>query len=59
MVAKKLKQYSTLAKIIKYSSSIRAIEELGSALNCHVYYADVGSTKEKDEIQQRWGQKVD
>ena len=38
-----------------YSSSIETIEELGEALNCYMYYADVGSAKEKDEIQQRWG----
>jgi superfamily II DNA helicase RecQ len=23
-------------------------------LNCHMYYAEVGSAKEKDEIQQQW-----
>ena len=24
-------------------------------MNCHTYYADVGNSKEKDEIQQQWG----
>jgi superfamily II DNA helicase RecQ len=55
LVVEKLKQYPSLAKIIVYSSSIDTIKELGSALDCHMYYADVGSDKEKDEIQWRWG----
>jgi superfamily II DNA helicase RecQ len=55
LVAEKLEQYPSPAKIIVYSSSIETIKGLGSALNCHMYYADVGSDKEKDEIQQRWG----
>jgi RecQ family ATP-dependent DNA helicase len=55
LVAEKLEQYPSPAKIIVYSSNIDTIKELGGALNCHMYYADVGSDKEKDEIQQRWG----
>jgi hypothetical protein len=45
-----LKQYLALAKIIVYSNSIKTIKELGSkeALNCYIYFANVGSTKEKD-----------
>jgi superfamily II DNA helicase RecQ len=54
LVAKKLEQYPSPAKIIVYSSCIDTIKELGAALNCHTYYADVGSTKEKDKIQQQW-----
>lgn len=50
LVAKKLEQYLSLAKIIVYSSSIKTIKELGSELNCYIYYIDVGSAKEKDEI---------
>jgi len=55
LVAEKLEQYPAPAKIIVYSSSIETIKELGSkeALNCHTYYADVGSTEEKDQTQQR------
>jgi hypothetical protein len=49
-VAEKLEQYLSLAKIIVYSNSINTIKELGSALNCHMYYVDVRSDKEKDEI---------
>jgi superfamily II DNA helicase RecQ len=56
LVAKKLEQYLAPAKIIVYSSSIETIQELGGALDCHMYYADIGSAKEKDEIQQKWGQ---
>jgi superfamily II DNA helicase RecQ len=55
LVAEKLEQYPSPAKIIVYSSSIDTIKELGSALDCHMYYADVGSNKEKDKIQWRWG----
>lgn len=57
LVVEKLEQYPAPAKIIVYSSSIETIEELGSeeALNCHIYFANVGSTEEKDQIQQRWG----
>ena len=55
LVAEKLEQYPSPAKIIVYSSSIETIEELGRALSCHMYYEDVGSAKEKDEIQQQWG----
>jgi superfamily II DNA helicase RecQ len=57
LVAEKLEQYPAPVKIIVYSSSIETIKELGSkeALNCHTYYADVGSTEEKDQMQQRWG----
>jgi hypothetical protein len=50
LVAEKLEQYLSLAKIIMYSSSINTIKELGGALNCHMYYVDVGNNKEKDKI---------
>jgi hypothetical protein len=50
-VVEKLEQYPSLAKIIMYNSNINSIKELSGALNCHMYYADVGSDKEKDEIQ--------
>lgn len=55
LVADKLQQYPALAKIIVYSSSIDTIKELGSALNCYTYYANVGSTEEKEQIQRQWG----
>ena len=55
LVPKMLEKYPSPAKIIVYSSSIETIKELGGELDCHMYYADVGSTKEKDEIQQQWG----
>jgi superfamily II DNA helicase RecQ len=50
LVAKKLKQYLALTKIIVYSSSIKTIKELSSkeVLNCYMYYTNVGSVKEKD-----------
>jgi len=53
LVAEKLEQYPAPAKIIVYSSSIKTIEKLGSELNCHTYYADVGSAEEKARIQQQ------
>ena len=53
LVAEKLEQYPSLAKIIVYNSSINTIKKLGSALDCHMYYANVGSNKEKDKIQWR------
>ena len=55
LVAKKLEQYLALAKVIVYSSSIETIKELGGTLDCYMYYTDVGSAKEKDEIQQQQG----
>jgi hypothetical protein len=50
LVAEKLQQYPAPAKMIVYSSNIETIKELASeeALNCHMYYADVGSAEEKD-----------
>lgn len=53
LVAEKLDQYPAPAKIIVYSSSIETIKELASkeALDCHMYYAHVGSAEEKDQIQ--------
>ena len=53
LVAEKLEQYPAPAKIIVYSSSIKTIEKLGSELNCHTYYADIGSAEEKARIQQQ------
>ena len=52
LVAEKLQQYLALAKIIVYSSSIETIKELGSkeALDCYMYYAEVGNAEEKDYI---------
>ena len=50
LVVEKLEQYLSLAKIIVYSSSIKTIKELGEALNCYIYYANIRSAKEKDEI---------
>ena len=55
LVAEKLEQYPSPAKIIVYSSCIDTIKELGATLNCHMYYAKVGSTKEKDKIEQQQG----
>jgi superfamily II DNA helicase RecQ len=54
LVAQKLQEYPSPAKIIIYSSNINAIKELGEALNCPTYYADVGSEAEKGRIQQQW-----
>jgi flavodoxin len=55
LVAEKLQEYLAPAKIIVYSSNIKTIKELASegALNCYMYFADVGSAKEKDRIQQQ------
>ena len=53
LVAEKLEQYPSLAKIIMYSSSINTIKELGGVLDYYMYYVDVGSNKEKDKIQWR------
>ena len=54
LVAQKLKEYLALAKIIIYSSSIKAIKELSKELDCPTYYANVGSEAEKKQIRQRW-----
>ena len=54
LVAQKLEEYLALAKIIIYSSSIKAIKELGKELDYPTYYANVGSEVEKRQIRQRW-----
>src|SRR6266487_6933955 len=42
LVEEKLEEYTALAKIIIYSSSIVTTQEVSSALDYHVYYQDVG-----------------
>jgi superfamily II DNA helicase RecQ len=54
LIEQKLEAYPAPAKIIIYSNSIDTIKELGAALGYPMYYADVGSEKEKAQIQQRW-----
>ena len=54
LIGQKLQQYPMPAKMIIYSNSIRTIQELGEQLGYPTYYADVGSEKEKAQIQQRW-----
>jgi superfamily II DNA helicase RecQ len=54
LISQKLQEYPSPAKMIIYSNSIRTIEELGEQLGYPMYYADVGSEKEKAQIQQRW-----
>ena len=54
LISQKLQEYPSPAKMIIYSNSIRTIEELGDQLGYPMYYADVGSEKEKAQIQQRW-----
>ena len=46
-MAQKLEEYPALAKIIIYSSSIKAIKELGKELGFLMYYTNVGSEVEK------------
>jgi hypothetical protein len=54
LISQKLQEYPSPAKMIIYSNSIRTIQELGEELGYPMYYADVGSEKEKAQIQQRW-----
>jgi RecQ family ATP-dependent DNA helicase len=54
MIRDKLKQYPAPAKVIVYSSSIDTIKEMGEQLGYPMYYADVGSEKQKAHIQQQW-----
>ncbi|KFZ22776.1 hypothetical protein V502_02745, partial [Pseudogymnoascus sp. VKM F-4520 (FW-2644)] len=54
LIRQKLQEYPSPAKIIIYSSSIHTIKELGKQLGYPMYYAEVGSEKEKAQIQQRW-----
>src|SRR6201995_3756726 len=54
LISQKLQEHPSPAKIIIYSNSIRTIQELGEQLGYPMYYADVGSEKEKAQIQQRW-----
>jgi len=54
LIQQKLEEYPAPAKIIIYSNSIDTIKELGARLGYPMYYADVGSEKEKAQIQQRW-----
>lgn len=53
MIHQKLKQYPVPAKIIIYSSSIETIKELGERLGYPMYFADIGSEKQKAHIQQQ------
>ena len=53
-IRQKLQEYPSPAKMIIYSNSIQTIEDLGEQLGYPMYYADVGSEKEKAQIQQRW-----
>lgn len=55
LVEQKLQEYPAPAKIIIYGSKIETIEEIGRELGYHVYQAKVGSGREKEHIQQRWG----
>jgi superfamily II DNA helicase RecQ len=54
LISQKLQEYPSPAKMIIYSNSIQTIQELGEQLGYPTYYADVGSEKEKAQIQQRW-----
>jgi RecQ family ATP-dependent DNA helicase len=54
LVDDKLEEYPAPAKIIVYSSSIVTIQEVNRALDCHVYYRDVGDRAVKDEIRKAW-----
>ena len=49
-IKRKLKQYPALVRIIIYSSSINTIKETGEQLGYPIYYADVGSEKQKAHI---------
>ncbi len=51
LVEQKLEEYAVLAKIIIYSSSIVTTQEVSSALDCYVYYQDVGNVAVKDKIR--------
>jgi hypothetical protein len=51
LIEQKLEAYLAPAKIIVYSNSIDTIKELGAALEYLMYYTDVGSEKEKAQIQ--------
>ena len=50
LVKEKLEKYTAPSKIIVYSSSIKTIKELSSTLNCYIYYINIESNKEKNEI---------
>jgi superfamily II DNA helicase RecQ len=54
LIKRKLEQYPAPARIIIYSSSIDTIKETGEQLGHPMYYADVGSEKQKAHIQQQW-----
>jgi len=54
LIRQKLQEYPAPAKVIIYSNSIDTIKELGERLGYPMYYAGVGSEKEKARIQQRW-----
>ncbi|TVY59375.1 ATP-dependent DNA helicase Q1 [Lachnellula suecica] len=54
LIKQKLKEYTAPAKIIIYSGSIVTTQEVSSALDCHVYYRDVGDAAVKDEIRKAW-----
>lgn len=54
LVQRKMEEYPAPAKIIIYSSSITTTKELGAALDCHMYYRDVGDIHAKEEIRRAW-----
>lgn len=54
LVAKKLEEYVALAKIVVYSSSIETTKALRDTLDCYVYYKEVGSVEEKEQIVQQF-----
>jgi superfamily II DNA helicase RecQ len=54
LVAQKLEEYTALAKIVVYSSSIESTKALRVVLECHAYYKDVRNKQEKEEIAQQF-----
>jgi len=51
LVEQKLKEYTALAKIIIYNSSIVTTQEVSSTLDYYIYYRDIGNIIVKDEIR--------
>ncbi|KAH8800926.1 P-loop containing nucleoside triphosphate hydrolase protein [Xylogone sp. PMI_703] len=54
LVRTKIEEYPAPAKIIVYSSSIPTTTRLGTGLDCHMYYRDVGDIHVKEEIRRAW-----
>ena len=54
LVRVKLDEHPAPAKIIIYSSSITTAQKVGRALDCHMYYREVGDAAVKDEIRKAW-----